>query len=111
MSDAPEKIWVGSDICHDGFGPQPSIWKDKHDSYESDIEYTRSDISQAYIDAVDSLDMFLSVPAQARIKELETALKDCSTANRLAFNRHENFYKMMSAVDAVVDEALKDTAS
>jgi chromosome segregation ATPase len=46
--------------------------------------------------------------ALARIAQLESALKKCSVANRRAFHRYENFHKMLAAVDAVVDAALKD---
>ena len=55
-------------------------------------KYTRTDIHDT---------------ALARIAELEAALRECSSANRQAFNRYQNFYKMMSAVETVVDKALK----
>jgi hypothetical protein len=54
MTDAPETIWVGSDICHDDFGPEPNIWKDEASSYETDIKYTRTDISQARIEGLEA---------------------------------------------------------
>jgi hypothetical protein len=66
MTDAPETIWVGSDICHDDFGPEPNIWKDEASSYETDIKYTRADV------------------AQARIAELEGVVKWYGEQARLA---------------------------
>jgi hypothetical protein len=64
MTDAPETIWVGSDICHDDFGPEPNIWKDEASSYETDIKYTRADVAQARIDEA----------KDARIAQLEAAI-------------------------------------
>jgi hypothetical protein len=85
MSNAPENIWVGSDICHDSFGPEPDIWKDEASSYETDIKYTRTDIADARIaELQDARDLgiiqgdivaHLTVVAlTARTAELEAAL-------------------------------------
>jgi phospholipid N-methyltransferase len=75
MIDAPETLWVDPSSMDD---LNMYVGHDSRtmDYLNMDVEYTRTDISQAYIDAIDSLLMFLSVPAQARIKQLEAALEE-----------------------------------
>jgi hypothetical protein len=105
MSDAPERIWVGSDICHDNFGPEPNIWKDEASSYETDIQYTRSDLAQHLtVLPQEQFDRFLAACgdtsnspynlAQARVAKLEAALKYISDhAGQTGFKQtatHEN---------------------
>jgi hypothetical protein len=91
MINAPEKIWDFWPI--DG-GP-PVLWREPCPFAADDafiVEYTRADTHGT---------------AKARIAKLEAALRECSAANTRAFHRSENFYKMMSAVDAVVAAALE----
>jgi hypothetical protein len=91
MTDAPEKIWVGSDICHDGFGPEPSIWKDEASSYETDIEYTRSDIAQVRI---------------AKLEAVEAAAADLIADVRTRYPNEKLRCKYMIALDAALETKL-----
>jgi hypothetical protein len=96
MTEAPESIWPDTlkirdcKIYDDLGGSGKRIYTTAGNGYERK-EYIRADISQA------------------KITELEAALKECSAANRRAFCQYENFHKMLGAVDAVVDAALKET--
>ena len=71
MTDAPEKIWVGSAICHDGYCDDPSIWKDEASSYETDIVYHSDDMVKAL---------------QARIAELEAMVENMTAHIRIDLN-------------------------
>jgi hypothetical protein len=69
MNDAPEKIWATGNKTTGSWNHTPLSLR----IAPVQTEYTRTDIAQAYIDAIDSLAMFLSVP---RIVELEGALEE-----------------------------------
>ena len=104
MSDAPETIWAG--------GREPEWFFDDPSDHRDGgyAEYTRTDIAQAHIDAIDSLAMFLSVPAQARIDAIDWRLMFLSVHDRM---RKAGESKEMGArwFSQAARKALKDTTN
>jgi hypothetical protein len=113
MNDAPETIWVGSDICHDNFGPEPNIWKDEGSSYETDIKYTRSDIAQARIEKLqDAIDLGViqgDVVAHLTVVSLTARTEELEAVLRGLLNCLDNRLIGISSAREAARTALKET--
>ena len=90
MTDAPEKIWVSSSICHDGLCDAPDIYTKEEDSWEGNICYTRTDIADARIKKLESaFRSILQIPNSDAAQGIMKAFAEDALGEELEFRYDE----------------------